>query len=344
MPGPSGFIRQGSSANRTVSSVIGGGYALTKTGLGILVLSSASNSYTGPTTILGGILSVVSLGNVGVNSYLGSSSAAASNLLIDGGTLRFSNPSGSVSTNRAITIGAGGATLEKNGASGTQKIAASPVFSASATLTLAGSSTSLASFGSLSNVIADGAGGAVASVTKSGTGWWGLSSFSANTYTGPTLISGGVLIISSTAQPSNSSGITADGGEVCFAGTMSRPVAIQNTAGSSICASTNGTSTANGTISSTLTFGGSNSKIRFCTNGTTTVSTITQSTASQTVALNGVTVDCTAGQNLNAGTYTILTIAGTSTFTGTATAGLKPANCTTMTMQIVGQSLQIVVT
>lgn len=53
-----GFIRQGSSSNQTISSVIGGNYHLTKTGTNTLTLSGA-NIYTGSTIINNGKLSVI---------------------------------------------------------------------------------------------------------------------------------------------------------------------------------------------------------------------------------------------------------------------------------------------
>jgi len=93
------------TGNTTMSGVVGGGGGLTKTGAGTLTLSNANNSYSGITTVSGGILSVAALANGGSNSSIGSSSNAATNLVI-GGTLRYTG--GTVTTDRTFTANAGG--------------------------------------------------------------------------------------------------------------------------------------------------------------------------------------------------------------------------------------------
>jgi autotransporter-associated beta strand protein len=69
MFGAAALLRYGSSANRTIASVIGGGFDLTKTGTNTLTLTGA-NTYTGTTTVLAGTLS----------STIGNSSSGASGL------------------------------------------------------------------------------------------------------------------------------------------------------------------------------------------------------------------------------------------------------------------------
>ena len=109
-----------SSGRQTVTLSPGGGESFTlgsaltdtggninnllKTGIGTTVLTGI-NSYSGSTNIEGGILSISASSNLG--------NGAATNLvLINGGTLRSTGGSVSLGANRALAIGAGGATLE----------------------------------------------------------------------------------------------------------------------------------------------------------------------------------------------------------------------------------------
>ncbi|MEI6123157.1 MAG: autotransporter-associated beta strand repeat-containing protein [Bacteroidota bacterium] len=90
--------------NGTISAILAGAVALTKTTAGTVVLSGA-NTYTGITTINDGVLSVATIGNGGVAGNMGQASNAAANLVLGGGTLRYTG--GSASTNRSFTITAG---------------------------------------------------------------------------------------------------------------------------------------------------------------------------------------------------------------------------------------------
>ena len=75
----------------------------TKAGGGIWVLSGAS-TYTGVTTMSGtGVLKVSSLANGGSASSIGASTNAASNLVLNGGTLQYTG--GAVSTSRVFSLG-----------------------------------------------------------------------------------------------------------------------------------------------------------------------------------------------------------------------------------------------
>jgi fibronectin-binding autotransporter adhesin len=155
-----------------------------------------SGNYTGITTISNGTLAVGTLSAGGSNSSIGASPNAATNLVINGGTLQYLG-SGST-TDRLFTIGLGNATLD---ASGTGAVSftnpgalafATPTVSQPFSLTLAGNSTA---GNVLASVIADqntGAGN-VTNVNKEGAGVWNLTGVS--TYTGTTNVNAGQLIL-----------------------------------------------------------------------------------------------------------------------------------------------------
>jgi autotransporter-associated beta strand protein len=138
----------------TIGSVVSGTGTLTKLSGGTLILSGA-NTYTGATTVNGGVLSI------GADNNLGAApgTATAGDLTLNGGTLNTS-ATFTLSANRGIALGAAGGTIDVN--NGT-------------TLTYGG--------------IIAGAG----TLTKADTGTLVLSG--ANTYTGATTISGGILSI-----------------------------------------------------------------------------------------------------------------------------------------------------
>ena len=94
------------------------------------------------TTVNGGTLSVATLANGGAVSPIGDSTNAAANLVLDGGTLRYTGAA--VTTDRAFTVGAAGGTIDASGSgaidfNGTGAVVASG--SGDRTLTLRGNNT-----------------------------------------------------------------------------------------------------------------------------------------------------------------------------------------------------------
>ena len=175
---------------------------LTKQGLGTLTVTGAS-TFTGPVVIQGGTLMTNALPNGGVNSPIGASSNAASNLVFNGGILGYNGTVAST-TNRNFTL-AGNGGFDASG-TGALTINGNIVVSAvggAQTFTLTGSG---AGAGTLGSVVADGTGGNITSLTKSGTGTWTLTQ-TTNPYSGATSILGGVLVVPTIASGGSPSSI-----------------------------------------------------------------------------------------------------------------------------------------
>jgi fibronectin-binding autotransporter adhesin len=96
------------SNDLSVSNTISGTGTLTKQGAGILTLSGA-NSYSGVTTINAGTLSISAENNLGSTP----GAYVANQLALNGGTLKTAVGLG-ISTNRGLTIGSSGATLDNS--------------------------------------------------------------------------------------------------------------------------------------------------------------------------------------------------------------------------------------
>jgi autotransporter-associated beta strand protein len=179
------------SADLTVSALVSGAFTLTKTGSGALLLSNASNSYTGATTISGGIMSIAADGALGTAPV----TPTAGHLTLNGGGLNTS-ANLTLATNRGVTLGASGGALLPN---------------LGTTLTI--------------NSAIDGVGG----LTLNGTGGdLVLSGAGSNTYAGVTTVTAGALTLSKSggalaiANPAVGSKVTANilvnGGSLIWGG------------------------------------------------------------------------------------------------------------------------------
>jgi fibronectin-binding autotransporter adhesin len=168
---------------------IGGSGSLNKIGNSTLVLSGGVNSYTGPTTITGGGLLAGVLANGGAASDIGASSSAATNLVLDGGSLVYTGTGAQI--DRLFTLGTSGGTIDDE-ASGPLVFNSfgSIAYTGNGPrgLTLHGSGTDT---NTLAPKIADNGG--ATSLTKNGTGLWIL--LGTNTYSGVTTIAQGTLQI-----------------------------------------------------------------------------------------------------------------------------------------------------
>ena len=161
----------------TGSGFISGTGGLTKSGAGTLTITTA-NDYTGATTVNGGVLAVATLADGGTPSSIGAAGTAAGNFTLNGGTLRLTGSQ--TNTNRGMTLGASGGTLD--------------VATTGSSMQISGSLT--------------GSGG----LAKTGPGTLILAAN--NTYTGGTVIAQGTIYLA--GSTANASGLGT--GTVTFHG------------------------------------------------------------------------------------------------------------------------------
>lgn len=175
----------------------GGATSLAFTTDGLLTLDSAASSYTGPTSVSGGVLAVRTLANGGVSSSIGASGNTAGNLILNPGAVRYTGAG--ASTDRLFTMGVGVVTLQNLGTgnlSFTNTGAVAFVGNGGRTLALEGFGVN-----TFAPSVADGPGGAT-SLGMGGSGTWVLTN--ANTFTGPTSVTAGELRVGHAAALQNS--------------------------------------------------------------------------------------------------------------------------------------------
>ncbi len=209
--------RNGRSTLSGVISETGGSRELTKAGAGTVVLTG-TNTYSGATRVLAGIVSVGNITNAGVTGNLGTHGTIA---LGNGATAGGLDYTGAGSTtDRVIQLAGttGGASLTQSGASGHLKFTSAVTAPGlgSKVLELQGATAATAEIaGAIVNST-----GFTTGVTKSGSGTWTLSG--ANTYTGTTTVGGGKLQLhystSNTSKMGDTGALVLAGGTVELSG------------------------------------------------------------------------------------------------------------------------------
>lgn len=193
-------------------------WALSKIGTGKQALLGSDSLYIGTTSVRGGVLEVSHLADGGSASGIGASSSAASNLVINGGTLRYIGAGSS--TDRLFTLGGttSGAmgSLESSGTGAVEFTNAGSLAygtnNQTRVLTLGGTNTG-------NNTLAaaiDNNGTQAVSLIKAGSGKWILTG--TNTYTGATTINGGTLLINGSIAVGSS--VTVNGGTLGGSGAV----------------------------------------------------------------------------------------------------------------------------
>ena len=292
---PSYFYLTNAAGATTVVTQTGGTFNATGTGTDGLFFSNGLGTYN----LAGGVLSVVNVGRAGTPT-------AGSGFIFNGGTLQVRAASGMGTAGffvvPAATVGPNGGTID------TQAV------------------NSLTTQAIASGVTGGGLDGGLA---KAGSG--SLTLTGASTYTGPTNVSAGALILSAAGSVNGTSGVTVNGAGARFvlAGTVASTPAVTVTTGAvdgtgtvgpvTVGAGTGGVVTNGNGLTGTLTLnaltflGGATDNVVLVGGASTTVPGQVVTNALTTPATAGaVVVNVTAG-SLNNGTYNLIqygTLAG----------------------------------
>lgn len=184
------------------------------------IVMNGLNTYTGATTLNGGVLNVTYFADINTASGLGKGSAAgsAADLVFGGGTLQHT-AANTASTNRLFTVGntnSGHATIDSSATNPAHSLSftatGSLVYGSTSAhiITLTGANTGENVFNPAIGPNTSGVN--LVSLSKSGAGTWILGG--ANTYTGTTTVqtNGGILVYANTAAKSAGSAVIVNSG------------------------------------------------------------------------------------------------------------------------------------
>lgn len=300
-----GVLQYASSSAQTLSGTIGGTGSLVKdtSATGVLTLTGA-NTYTGKTTIGKGVLAVNSIGDGSAPSAIGQSANVASNLVLNGGTLRYTGAG--QTTARSFSLGTAAGSALDAGGTGAVTFSGTMGFNGQAgarTLTLTGTSTAN---NTLATAITN-QGANPTHISKAGTGTWVMSGN--NTYTGTTTVNAGTL---KAGTATNAFGVNSSLSLSNTAGAMLDLAGFGNSVGSLGGGGSTGGNIALG--GATLTVGGLNVNSTYAgaISGTGAGSGITK-VGTGTLYLNGANSSYEGPTTINRGLVAVSAIGSTTT-------------------------------